>query len=209
MMLDGDTGQLSGAQQDQLKTTQGVTGDLVDLIGMLLDVSRIQLGRMKVDRTDLNLGEFFKEVLAVIEPKAVQKKQKFIRNLPDQLPVAMLDKRLTRMTMENLLSNAVKYTPEGGEVDFTVTIADGMLRYVVRDTGCGIPKSEQGKVFGKLFRASNVAKQDGNGLGLFVAKGAVEAQGGKIWFESEEGKGTTFSVELPLIVPASGQRQNF
>jgi signal transduction histidine kinase len=199
MMLDGDMGQLSKEQQDQLKIMQGVTGDLVDLIGMLLDVSRIQLGRMKVDRTDLNLAEFFKEVLAVIEPKAMQKKQKFMKNLPNGLPVAMLDKRLTRMTLENLLSNAVKYTPEGGKVDFTVTISDGTMRYEVRDSGYGIPESEQGKIFGKLFRASNVQKQDGNGLGLFVAKGAVEAQGGRIWFESKEGKGTAFFVALPIM----------
>ena len=103
------------------------------------------------------------------------------------------------MTIENLLSNAVKYTPEKGEVDFTVTITGNTLHCVVKDTGVGIPKADQEKIFGKLFRASNVRNTvDGNGFGLYVAKGAVEAQGGKIWFESEEGKGTTFFVELPL-----------
>jgi len=73
-----------------------------------------------------------------------------------------------------------------------------MIHYEVRDTGCGIPKADQGKIFGKLFRASNVLDTDGNGFGLYIAKGAVESQGGTIWFESKEGQGTTFYVNLPF-----------
>lgn len=198
MLLDGDSGELNEEQKKQLMTMQGVTEDLVDLVGMILDVSRIQLGRMKVDRGPLDLGTFFTEVLAVIEPKATMKKQQFIKNIPGKLPVASLDKRLMRMTLENLLSNAVKYTPEGGKVELNVTLTDHTLRYEVKDTGCGIPKEDQEKIFGKLFRATNVRNTEGNGLGLFAAKGAAEAQGGKVWFESESGKGTTFTVEVPL-----------
>lgn len=199
MLLDGDSGELTEEQKKQLMTMQGVTADLVDLVGMILDVSRIQLGRMKVDRSDLDLNTFFSEVLAVIDPKATVKKQQFIKNMPKSLPTASLDKRLMRMTLENLLSNAVKYTPEGGRVDLTVTITDHTLRYEVKDTGCGIPKEDQDKIFGKLFRATNVRNTEGNGLGLFAAKGAAEAQGGKVWFTSESGRGTTFFVEIPLV----------
>ncbi|MFH1444654.1 MAG: HAMP domain-containing sensor histidine kinase [Candidatus Peregrinibacteria bacterium] len=199
MLLDGDSGELTEEQKKQLMTMQGVTEDLVDLVGMILDVSRIQLGRMKVDRADLNLGEFFTEVLAVIEPKVQEKKQKINKCISKTLPVASLDKRLMRMTLENLLSNAVKYTPEGGQVELKVKVEDNVLHYEVRDTGCGIPKEDQEKIFGKLFRATNVRNVDGNGLGLFAAKGAAEAQGGKVWFKSEENKGTTFYVELPII----------
>ncbi|MDD4286875.1 MAG: ATP-binding protein [Candidatus Peribacteraceae bacterium] len=198
MLLDGDSGEMTEEQKKQLMTMQGVTEDLVDLVGMILDVSRIQLGRMKVDRAPLDMGTFFTEVLAVIEPKATVKKQQFIKSLPKTLPTASLDKRLMRMTLENLLSNAVKYTPEGGKVELTVTVKDHTLRYSVKDSGCGIPKEEQDKIFSKLFRATNVRNTEGNGLGLFAAKGAAEAQGGKVWFESESGKGTTFFVEVPL-----------
>ena len=84
----------------KLLSIHWVTADLVDLVGMILDVSRIQLGRMKVDRGDLNLDTFFTEVLAVIEPKATVKKQQFIKVIPKSLPVASLDKRLMRMTLE-------------------------------------------------------------------------------------------------------------
>jgi len=165
---------------------------------MILDVSRIQLGRIHIEVSPLDLNEFFKELVATVEPRSIEKKQKFQKQIAVNLPTIMLDKRYTRMTVENLLTNAVKYTPEGGTVTLNVAVKDNVLRYEVRDTGYGIPKAEQGKIFGKLFRASNAQQQEGNGLGLFAAKGAVEAQGGKVWFESEEGKGTTFFVELPL-----------
>jgi signal transduction histidine kinase len=88
-------------------------------------------------------------------------------------------------------------------VKIKVDCSGGKLSCEVRDTGCGIPKAEQEKIFGKLFRASNVRNSvEGNGFGLYVAKGAIEAQGGKIWFESEEGKGTAFFIELPIVLPS-------
>jgi len=145
------------------------------------------------------LAYFFKEILEVIEPKAKEKNQNFIQNMPRELPIANIDKRMTRMTVENLLTNAVKYTPEKGEVEFTFTITNGVMKCIVRDTGCGIPAAEQGKVFDKLFRASNVQNVTGNGFGLYIAKGAIEAQGGKISFVSTEGKGTTFTIEMPIL----------
>ncbi len=199
MLANGDMGELKKEQKDHVKSMQAIALNLADLVGMILDVSRIQLGRMKIDKQELNLNDFFKEILNIIEPKAIEKNVQFIKNMPESLPVAKLDRRYTHMTIENLLSNAIKYTPEGGEVIFNLEIRNNTMYCTVRDTGCGIPKAEQEKIFGKLFRASNVRnKVDGNGFGLYVAKGAVEAQGGKIRFESTEGKGTTFYVELPL-----------
>ncbi len=199
MMKDGDLGKLTDEQLKHVTSMQEVSANLSDLVSMILDVSRIQLGKMHIEKQELDLNGFFKEILEIIEPKALEKKVSLVKMLPATLPIAKLDKRYTHMTIENLLSNAVKYTPEKGEVDFTVTITGNTLHCVVKDTGVGIPKADQEKIFGKLFRASNVRNTvDGNGFGLYVAKGAVEAQGGKIWFESEEGKGTTFFVELPL-----------
>ncbi|HVW66635.1 MAG TPA: HAMP domain-containing sensor histidine kinase [Candidatus Peribacteraceae bacterium] len=199
MMLDGDTGKLNKEQEDSLKSLQSISADLSDLVSMILDVSRIQLGRIKMDPQELDLDQFFKEILNVIIPKAKEKNVNFNISLPKQLPKAMLDKRYTRMTIENLLSNAVKYTSKEGDVDFTVTIQNDSMHCEVKDTGVGIPKADQDKIFGKQFRASNVRNAvDGNGFGLYIAKSAVESQGGKIWFDSKEGKGTTFFVTLPL-----------
>lgn len=199
MLLDGDMGKLTKEQDEQIRSMQSISADLSDLVGMILDVSRIQLGKIRIDKQKMDLNEFFKEILQVIEPKAKEKQQKFDVELPANLPVAMLDKRYTRMTIENLLSNAVKYTPEKGSVQMKVELHGNTLSVTVKDTGVGIPKEDQAKIFGKLYRASNVRNSvDGNGFGLYVAKGAVEAQGGTITFKSEIGKGTTFFVELPI-----------
>lgn len=200
MLLDGDLGELDKAQKDQLQTVYHTATGLTDLVGMILDVSRVQLGRVKIDKQKMDLNELFAEILAVVEPKALERKIEFIKDVPKDFPPAMLDKRYTHMTLENLLTNAIKYTPEHGKVTVKVTVHDDQMDFMVQDNGCGIPVADQKKIFGKMFRASNVrnSSTDGNGFGLFVAKGAVESQGGKIWFESTEGKGTAFYVTLPL-----------
>jgi len=198
MVLDGDTGKLGAGIGKELKKVQVAAADLTDLVGMILDVSRIQLGRLQVNRAPIHLGEFFSEVIDGIKPQAAKRKVRFTVQVPDHVPTTNLDRRLMRMTLENLLSNAIKYTPAGKTVDFVAHVSQRTLRYEVRDTGCGIPAEDQNQIFGRLFRASNVQDTDGNGFGLYVAKGAVDAQGGKIWFKSRVGEGTTFFVELPL-----------
>ncbi len=202
LLLDGDIGVLAKEQQEMLSSMQDVTHHLTGLVDMILDVSRIQLGRINLEAQPLNLDQFFREIIQVIEPGSKERKQDFIKNVPENLPTVLLDKKYLRMTVENLLSNAVKYTPEGGTVELNIQLKEGKMFCFVKDTGCGIPKADQSKIFGKLYRASNVRNTvDGNGFGLYVAKGAIEGQGGRMWFESEEGKGTTFYFELPLKYP--------
>lgn len=198
MMIDGDMGKVTKEQRKNLLSLQSISEDLSDLVSMILDVSRIQLGRMKMDKQTLDLNTFFNEIFEVIKPKAEEKKVILSVEIPKKLPEAMLDKRYTRMTIENLLSNAVKYTNADGKVRIKVEIKNKIMFCEIQDTGVGIPKEDQPNIFGKLFRASNVRNVDGNGFGLYVAKGAVEAQGGKIWFESIENIGTTFYIKLPI-----------
>lgn len=198
MLGDGDAGVLNEQQKEQIETMQGVIVGLVDLVQMILDVSRIQLDRMKVDLQELCINDLINEIMNVIEPKAEDKKVTLIKSLPDEKVIGNLDRRLMHMVIENLLSNAVKYTPTGGKVTFKVAKSGNRVTIEIKDTGCGIPKDEQGKIFQKLYRASNVRSIDGNGFGLYVAKGAVEAQEGSIHFESTEGQGTTFYVDMPL-----------
>ena len=120
------------------------------------------------------------------------------------------------MVFQNLLANAVEYTPEAGTIKLSVSKVSaeggsasggkGQLSIVVEDTGYGIPKNQQDKIFTKFFRADNVRDKDtdGTGLGLYIVKSIVENSGGKIWFESVENKGTTFYVTLPL----DGRKEN-
>jgi len=178
MLKDGDLGPLTKDQIDHITAMQSASVNLADLVSMILDVSRIQLGRMHIEKQELDLNAFFKEILEIIRPKAAEKRVKLVENMPEKMPMAKLDKRYSHMTIENLLSNAVKYTPENGTVELNVNIRDNKLLLNVKDTGCGIPKDEQAKIFGKLFRASNVRNTvDGNGFGLYVVKGAVVSQG--------------------------------
>lgn len=198
-LLDGTGPRLPAEVTDGLVTLQRLNADLSDLVDMILDVARIQLGRLTSAPLPLDLTAFFAEVLAVVEPRAKGKPVELRVETPAAFPDAKLDKRLTRIAVENLLTNAVKYTPAGGRVDLRVRVAGGRLTVEVADTGCGIPKAEQEKIFGKQYRASNVRNTvEGNGFGLFAAKGAIESQGGTIGFTSLEGKGTTFTVTLPL-----------
>jgi signal transduction histidine kinase len=208
LLLDGDIGVLAKEQQETLRSMQDVAHHLTGLVDMILDVSRIQLGRINLEAQPLDLEQFFREIIQVIEPGSKERKQNFIKNIPTKMPTVLLDKKYLRMTVENLLSNAVKYTPEKGTVELNVQFTEGRMLCSVKDTGCGIPKADQAKIFGKLYRASNVRNTvDGNGFGLYVAKGAIEGQGGQMWFESEEGKGTTFYFELPLKYPPVSKTQ--
>lgn len=194
----GDLGALSPEQKERLESLIATTLDLTQVVDLLLEVSRFELGKIKVNRQEIDLQAFLNEIVRVIALQAREKGVRFDAVFPASLPESSLDKRLTRMTLENLLSNAVKYTPPGGSVTFGVSLHDDALTLEIRDTGCGIPKEDQKHLFQKLFRASNVRDSiEGNGFGLYIAKAAVERQGGAISFESEPGRGTVFSVQIP------------
>jgi len=202
LLLDGEIGKNKAELKEYLESMRSISADLSDLVSMILDVSRVQLGRIKIDRGEVNMSDFFKEIFDVIEPKASEKKIHFTKKVPAQLSNGFIDKRLTRMTIENLLTNAIKYTPSGGKVTISVVETDGIIHCEVKDTGMGIPKKDQQLIFGKLYRASNTRDINGNGFGLYIAKGAIESQAGKITFVSEENKGTTFIIDLPVTKEA-------
>jgi len=122
------------------------------------------------------------------------------KNFEKGLPPINADLNIVRMIFQNLFSNAVKYTPAEGTITLTIK-KDGLYALIsVADTGYGIPKNAQPKIFTKMFRADNarVKDPDGTGLGLYIIKETIEKTGGKIWFESKENKGSTFNVAIPL-----------
>jgi two-component system sensor histidine kinase VicK len=116
------------------------------------------------------------------------------------VPSISVDPKLFGIIIDNLVGNAIKYTPDGGKVSVNIDKADNEIVLKVSDTGYGISNSDKGKIFTKLFRGEDIKEKvaDGNGLGLYIAKSIVDQSGGRIWFESQEGKGTTFFVVFPM-----------
>ncbi|HOQ98329.1 MAG TPA: HAMP domain-containing sensor histidine kinase [Anaerolineae bacterium] len=175
---------------------------LLELVNNLLDISRLENGRLNILAQPMDLMEAVDQALDVIRPLA-QKKRIAIRvDAPPTLPNVMGETRRVAQVLVNLLSNAVKYTPETGRVTVTVTRDEArpMVRVHVADTGIGIPRERLPHVFDRFSRLErdDIAGTIGTGLGLSIAKGLVEAHGGEIWVESEEGRGSTFAFTLPL-----------
>lgn len=197
-ILRGTFGPLKGSLREPLGHLLQSAANLAELTTLLLDVSRIELGKLGVDRQETDLEPF---LASIIEQAAAQAKQKGVRfhaESPPRRAQALLDRRLTRIALDNLLSNAIKYTPTGGEVTFAAQIQGNQLHCRIADSGIGIPAEDQALLFTKLFRASNARAVPGNGFGLYVTKGAIEQQGGRLTFTSHEGKGTTFLFDLPI-----------
>ncbi|MDP7454857.1 MAG: HAMP domain-containing sensor histidine kinase [Candidatus Peribacteraceae bacterium] len=197
-LLDGDIGKLTSEQKTHVKTIESVAANLTETVGLLMDATKLRTGSLRAKRKPIDLDDLFRDVLNVIDPKAKVKGVVFTKKIQSDLPNTILDKRLVRMTLMNLLSNAIKYTPTGSNVSLEVEVSNNKLKYVVKDEGCGILEDEHDLIFSQLYRASNASNIHGNGLGLYVAKGAVEELGGKINFISKENEGTEFRVEIPL-----------
>ncbi len=173
---------------------------LLTLINAMLDVSRIELGTLAIDPSPVNINEATGDVLEELAAKIKERKQKIAKNFDDTIAPIGLDPSLTHAIIINLLSNAVKYTGDGGTITVTTQKRDADVLLIVQDTGFGIPKSQQSHIFEKMFRADNARLQipEGTGLGLYLVKSILDQTGGKIWFESTEGKGTSFFVTIPL-----------
>ncbi len=200
MLLAGDAGKLTANQKKYLEEIYAGNQRMVELVNSLLNVSRLELGTFTIDPEPTNVIELAKAVIKEQEPGITSRKLYVETNFGKDVPEIYADPKLLRMVIQNLLSNAVKYTPEEGHILVSVEHRDKEILIKVSDSGWGIPKDEASKIFTKLFRASNVKEQDteGTGLGLYIVKSIVEESGGTIRFESEEHKGTTFFVTLPV-----------
>lgn len=209
MLLAGDAGKLTKEQKQFVENVDQSNTRMIALVNSLLNVSRIESGRIIVEPVATDIGELLAGVIQEIMPQVEEKKIALVTSIHPGLPAVMTDPRLLRNVYMNLLTNAVKYTPSAGEVTIFVSKTETDLVTQISDTGYGIPEKEQPKLFEKFFRATNVVKleTDGNGLGMYLVKAVVDSLGGTISFKSTEGKGTTFWVSLPLkgIKPKKGE----
>lgn len=203
MLLSGDAGEMSPSQKDFLSEIHGGAERLYQTIDLLLGISRVESGKMKVEKTQIDLGEFTNGVAKELSPQVDEKKLTLnVFPLEGGTPPVFLDPLTLRQVVINLLSNAIRYTNDAGtiEVRWWKNETGDSIVYMVRDNGIGIPESQRSRIFSKFFRAENALAKvpDGSGLGLALIKELVEAWGGTVWFETTEGQGTTFFFTIPL-----------
>lgn len=196
-MQDGFYGPVTPQQAEIMGNMQRTVDRLNRLIKDILDISKIEAGKMKLEFGAVDLRGILKSTFELFAAEAAKKKIKFDMDLPPEPVVVSADAdRLTQVVV-NLTSNAVKYTPEGQRVTLRLSSSGREARVEVEDTGGGISEENQNKLFNKFERIL-AEKAEGTGLGLSIAKDLVDLHGGRIWLESALGKGTKFIFTLPL-----------
>lgn len=200
MLVDGDAGNLNELQKQYMTKINESNEREIKLVNSLLNVSRIESGRIVVEPKPTNMKDLVEAVVSEIKLNVAATKKQISWEVEENVPTMNIDADLVRHVFINLLTNSVRYTGDDGKIDLRVSFRAGELVCEVKDNGIGIPAVEQDRLFEKFFRASNATKKetDGNGLGLFLAKAIVESSGGKIGFVSKEGEGTTFWFTLPV-----------
>ncbi len=196
---------LGGAMEDPaaLKEFLGIIHEnsdrLVNLINDLLDLARIESGRMKVVPARLDAYVVLQRSLAILEKAVTEKRLEVAVTLKEKVYRVMADEARLAQVFLNLLDNAVKYTPDGGRVTVTAVAQDRSVRFDITDTGIGIPPEDLSRIFERFYRVDKARSRDlgGTGLGLSIVKHIVHAHGGEVWVSSVVGKGTTFSFTLP------------
>jgi signal transduction histidine kinase len=208
LLMKGTAGELNEMQRTFLETVYANVNRMNTMVGELLDVSRIESGRIRLEIGDVSVKDVVNEVVQATRGQIEDKQQALTVDVQPDLPLVRGDRGRLVQVVTNLVSNAHKYTPEEGHI--TVQVQRGsngrgegedFVRCSVIDTGIGITPEDQERLFKtKYFRANDPAVRSvpGTGLGLVITKGLVEMQGGEIWVESEVGKGSTFSFTVPV-----------
>lgn len=202
LLLEGDAGDVSDDQRGFLAIIERNAQRLLRLVGDLLFVAQIEAGKLAIERTPVDLLALSQDCLEAARPRAAEK-QIELGLEGAGVPGLLGDRVRLAQLLDNLVSNAIKFTPEGGRVAVRLSHREAHATLEVSDTGMGIPRAEQEQLFQRFFRSSSATARaiQGTGLGLTITKAIAEAHGGSVAVESEEGKGTTFVVGLPLIPP--------
>ena len=203
LIVDGIYGTPSEKMQAVLKRVESNGRHLLGLINAVLDLSKIEAGQFTLDLADYSLQNVAQTVYNAVEPLALDKKLVFKAEVQSDLPPGRGDERRLTQVLLNLVGNAIKFT-DAGEVVIKADASNGTFNLAVRDTGPGISAADQAKLFQEFQQADNsmTRKKEGTGLGLAISKRIIEMHGGRIWMESQLGKGSTFFVMLPVQAQA-------
>ena len=200
MVVEGDAGKITPSQKQLLDQAFMSSENMVHLINDFLNVSRLQSGKFVIDKTPVDLSVLVDEEMNGLRPNATARGMKLVYKKPNKFPIVEIDEGKFRQVVMNFADNAIYYSHENSSIIVSLGVEGDEIVFTVKDTGIGVPKAEQDKLFAKFYRAANakVQRPDGTGVGIFLAKKVVDAHGGSIIFESTEGKGSTFGFRLPL-----------
>jgi GAF domain-containing protein len=199
VLSDRMFGELNEKQEEYLKDIYASGTHLLSLINDILDLSKIEAGRMELELTDFHLPTALDNALTLVRERAGRRSITLQMSADEQLGEVRADERKIRQVVLNLLSNAIKFTPEGGRIEVAAVTKDGSMEVTVSDTGVGIAPEDQEAVF-EEFRQVGTAdkKAEGTGLGLTLCRKFIELHGGRIWVTSQVGVGSTFTFTIPV-----------
>lgn len=199
IVLDGITGEPSPGQTEYLSIAKANVDRLARLVNDVLDFQKLDAGKMRFDVCENDIRSMAREVYETMAPAAKRKGLRFSLDAPDDLPAAFFDRDRIAQVLTNLVHNAIKFT-EAGAVSIAVRRAEGRVRVSVTDTGSGIERDDMPALFHKFeqLTAAKAGNKGGTGLGLAISKEIVEGHGGRIWAESEPGRGASFHFVLPV-----------
>jgi signal transduction histidine kinase/DNA-binding response OmpR family regulator/CHASE3 domain sensor protein len=200
LLTSGEAGELSEEQQEFLQVIQVNADRLMALINDLLDISRLEAGRVDLREVTVDIAPVIQGALLSLQLQVQNKQQQLVVNLDPAMPPVRGDAGRIAQILNNLLSNAHKYTRVGGTITISTTRKENFVRVNITDTGVGLTAEEQVHLFTRFYRAKNPATQEvgGTGLGLSIVRMLVEMHGGKVSVQSAPGQGSTFSFTLPI-----------
>jgi len=186
------------AAADFLTRIENEVDRLTQMVLELTELSRIEAGTAELNKSSVNLNELVNEAITQLKPLAIKQNVTLTPALSDSLPAVNIDRERLSKTITNIIHNAIKFNRNGGSVTVTTASDDKTITVKVIDNGIGIPKEGLPHVFERFYKADKSRTNTGSGLGLAIAKHTIEAHGGTIWAQSEEGKGSTFGFTIPL-----------
>jgi PAS domain S-box-containing protein len=200
LLYSGMAGPMREEQKRFLEVVRANADRLTLLLNDLLDISRIETGRLKLSIESIDVRDIVDLVVSNHQPEADKRQQSLMNTVTGPLPLVRADPDRTTQILTNLVSNAIYYTPVEGTITVGAEAVEGYVNLYVQDTGVGIREEDKARLFTRFFRADTplVQARSGTGLGLAIVKSIVELHGGQIWFDSTYGKGSTFSFSLPL-----------
>jgi len=203
VLRDGMVGPVNEKQAEYLDDITSSGNHLLSLINDVLDLSKVEAGQFELDVHPFSLREALQRGVVMVRERATENEVRVAFDADPKVDVVDGDERRIKQVIFNLLSNAVKFTPAGGEVDVSASQVNGEIRVSVADTGPGIAPADRDRIFEEFQQTeTGVGKHEGTGLGLALSKRFVELHGGRIWLESELGRGSTFTFALPARTTA-------